>query len=232
MDRRRSDRTVRRVPVRFWPRAEPDRPRKGYSTNISAGGMFVTTASPARSGERLRLEVGEEGQAFAVEGCVAHSRRLAPELRKLGHAGMGVRFLTAQELVEELIGRAGAPKAQAGEFEEAAVGEGHYRLRFASPEELLRVYRKDVVHGGLFVPTRKPAALRARIALEIELGVAELAPARLAAQVVHRIEPSGEGAGPNLVAGMGVHFEDPAAARAAFAPAVEALERSAPSGEG
>jgi Tfp pilus assembly protein PilZ len=145
---------------------------------------------------------------------------------------MGVQFVTVQELVAELIGRAGAPQAPAGEFEEAAVGEGHYRLRFASGEELLRVYRKDVVHGGLFVPTRKPAALRARIALEIELGVAELAPARLVAQVVHRIEPSGEGAGPNLVAGMGVHFEDPAAARAAFAPAVEALERSAPSGEG
>lgn len=219
--------------MRFWARDEPERQRKGYTTNISPGGMFVATGTPVRSGVRLRIEVGEEADFFAVEGRVAHSRRLAPELRKLGVAGMGVRFLTMGELVSELLGRAGGGARSApGDFEETAVGDGLYRLRFGSGEDLLRVYRQDVVHGGLFVPTRKPAALLERITLEVELAVAGLEPVRLKAQVVQRIDPSGAGAGPNLLAGIGVSFEDPAAARAAFAPAVAALEGRPPQGSG
>lgn len=217
--------------MRFVARDEPTRERKGYTTNISTGGMFVATGTPVRSGVRLRIEVGEEGEGFAVEGRVAHSRRVAPELRKLGVAGMGIRFVTVAELVGELLGRSGSGGRSApGDFEETAVGDGLYRLRFGSGEELVRVFRKDVVHGGLFVPTRKPAPLLGRITLEVELAVAGREAVRLKAQVVQRIEPRGAGAGPNLLAGMGVSFEDPAAARAAFAPAVEVLEGRDPQG--
>lgn len=224
-DRRQSERTVRRVPVRFWPREEGAHPRKGYTTNLSDGGMFVATTSPYRSGKRLRLEVGEEAVAFAVEGRVAHSRLLAPELHRLGISGMGVEILTVGELVAELLGEAPKGKEKAAAFEETALGDGLYRLRFADVKELLRVYHKDVVHGGLFVPTRKPAALSARITLEVELpGGRE--PLRLTAQVVQRIDPEGASSRPNLLAGMGVHFDDPAAARKTFERAVQALGAS------
>jgi uncharacterized protein (TIGR02266 family) len=224
-DRRQSERTFRRVPVRFWPREEGAHPRKGYTSNLSDGGMFVATTSPYRSGKRLRLEVGEEAAAFAVEGRVAHSRLLALELHKLGISGMGVEFLTVGELVEELLGRPPKGEGGAAAFEETALGDGLYRLRFADVKGLLRVYHKDVVHGGLFVPTRKPAALSARITLEVELpGGRE--PLRLTAQVVQRIDPEGAASRPNLLAGMGVHFEDPAAARKAFERAVQALGAS------
>ena len=222
-DRRRSERTVRRVPVRFWPREEGAHPRKGYTTNLSDGGMFVATTSPYRSGRRLRLEVGEEAVAFAVEGRVAHSRLLAPELHKLGISGMGVEFLTVGELVAELLGEAPQGKEETAAFEETAQGDGLYRLRFADAKELLRVYRKDVVHGGLFVPTRKPAVLAARIQLEVVLPEGARGPLRLAAQVVQRIDPEGAGSRPNLLAGMGVSFEDPAQVRKAFERALQAL---------
>jgi Tfp pilus assembly protein PilZ len=155
---------------------------------------------------------------------VAHSHRLAPELRKLGAPRWGSASSPCSELVSELLGRSGAGRSATGDFEEAALGEGLYRLRFASGEELLRVYHQDVIHGGLFVPTRKPVALLDRITLEVELAVAGLDAVRLRAQVVQQIDPTGLGAGPNLLAGIAVSFEDPAAARAAFAPAVEALE--------
>jgi len=223
-DRRRSERTVRRVPVRFWPREEGAHPRKGYTTNLSDGGMFVATTSPYRSGKRLRLEVGEEAVAFSVEGRVAHSRLLAPELHKLGISGMGVEFLSVGELVAELLGRESKGEGgKAAAFEETAQGDGLYRLRFRQASELLRVFRKDVVHGGLFVPTRKPAALAARIQLEVELPEGARGPLRLTAQVVQRIDPEGAGSRPNLLAGMGVSFEDPTEAKRAFERAIQAL---------
>lgn len=222
-DRRRCERTVRRVPVRFWPREERVHPRKGYTSNLSDGGVFVATTSPYRSGTRLRLEVGEEAVAFTVEGRVAHSRQLAPELQKLGLSGMGVEFLTVGELVAELLGHSKKDASRGRDFEETAQGDGLYRLRFRDLKELLRVYHQDVVHGGLFVPTRKPAALSARITLEVALPVPGREPLRLTARVVQRIDTDGAAARPNLLAGMGVHFDDPAAARKAFERAVQAL---------
>lgn len=226
-DRRYSERTTRRVPVRFTPRGGTPRLRKGYTTNISEGGMFIAAASPYRSGTRLRLEVGEEGEAFAVEGRVVYSRKLAPELYKLGQSGMGIELLSVAELVQELLGQSVTEADEAaglGDAQETFRGDDVYRLRFPSVAELVRVYRKDVVHGGLFVPTRKPAELSAQITLEVELPAAGLEPLRLSARVVQRIDPEGAGARPNLLAGIGVQFEDQAAAKEEFEGAVEKLQ--------
>lgn len=226
MNRRESERVVRRVPVRFTVRGGAAETVRGYTTNISAGGMFISTGRPAPSGSRLRVEVGDPGRDFTVEGLVAHSRRMAPELRVLGMAGMGVRLLTVAELVSELLGgmpgeeeSGGAP----GLLEEAALGEGAYRLRFHSRDHFLRVYRKDVVHGGLFVPTRKPAEMSESITLEVIVPLKGYTPLRFPARVVHRIPPNDTGAGTNLLAGMGVQFEDPVAVLSALEPVVARL---------
>lgn len=220
-DRRQSERTVRRVPVRFRPRGQTTRPRRGYTTNISEGGLFIASGSPYKTGTRLRLEVGDEKEAFALEGRVAHSRQLAAELHALGQSGMGVELLTVSELVGELLGR--PPAGEGEESEEAGLHEGVYRLRIGSAEELLRVFQKDVVHGGLFLPTLEPAELGEQIALEVELPLPGDEPIRLIARVVQRIAPEGAADRPNLLAGMGVHFEEPAEAKRAFEEAVEGL---------
>ncbi len=226
MNRRENERVVRRVPVRFTVRGEAAEPVRGYTTNISTGGMFISTGRPSESGKRLRIEVGEEGRDFTVEGLVAHSRRTAPELRVLGLTGMGVRFLTVAELVSELLG--GDPDRESGRqapalLEESALGDGVFRLRFRSREHFLRVYRQDVVHGGLFVPTRQPAELSEPITLEVLVPLKDYPPLRLRARVVHRIPSGGGGSSANLLAGMGVQFEDPAAAFAALDPVVTRL---------
>jgi Tfp pilus assembly protein PilZ len=228
MDRRRDERRIKRIPVRFRERGAAGargEPRRGYATNISAGGMYIATGTPSTSRTRLRIEIGEPPDDFAVEGVVAHSKRLAPELRMLGLAGMGIRFLPVQELVSELLGGGDAGLGGAGaEPDEAEEEEGVYRLRFDSPEQFSRVARNDVVHGGLFVPTRRPAPLDRPVIVEVELPVAGLCPVRLAARVVQRIEPDDAGGKPNLLAGMGVQLDDPEAAHKAFRPALEALE--------
>jgi Tfp pilus assembly protein PilZ len=88
--------------VNFWCQGDP-KPHVGYTTNISMTGMFVATSSPFAAGSRIRVELVDRERAFMVEGVVAHARRLQLEIVRLNQSGMGVRFLTVEELVRELI---------------------------------------------------------------------------------------------------------------------------------
>jgi hypothetical protein len=100
--RRRAVRRPRRVQVHFWRHGEPAA-YTGYTTNISLTGMFIATNSPVASGTRIRVEVIDRDRGFTVEGVVAHARKMQPELARLNQSGMGVRFLSVEELVRELI---------------------------------------------------------------------------------------------------------------------------------
>ncbi len=66
-------------------------------------GMFVATNSPLASGARIRVELIDRDRGFMVEGVVAHAKKLQAELARLGQSGMGVRFLTVEDLVRELM---------------------------------------------------------------------------------------------------------------------------------
>jgi Tfp pilus assembly protein PilZ len=112
MSRRRSARRPRRVQVTFWKRGE-EHGYPGYTTNISTTGMFIGTGSPFPPGTRLRIEVLDREHGFMVEGMVAHARRIRGELARLAQSGMGVRFLSVEELVRELIPAAGRPELEA-----------------------------------------------------------------------------------------------------------------------
>jgi PilZ domain-containing protein len=75
----------------------------GYTTNISMTGMFVATNSPMPPGARVRIEVVDRDRGFMVEGVVAHARKIRADLARVSQSGMGVRFLSVEELVRELI---------------------------------------------------------------------------------------------------------------------------------
>jgi Tfp pilus assembly protein PilZ len=100
--RRRAIRRPRRVQVHFWKQGDTTS-YIGYTTNISLTGMFIATNSPLSSGARIRIEVVDRDRGFMVEGVVAHARKSPPELARLNQSGMGVRFLTVEDLVRELI---------------------------------------------------------------------------------------------------------------------------------
>jgi hypothetical protein len=100
--RRRAIRRPRRVQVHFWRQGDPTA-YIGYTTNISLTGMFVATNSPVSSGSRIRIEVVDRDRGFMVEGVVAHARKSPPELARLNQSGMGIRFLSVEELVRELM---------------------------------------------------------------------------------------------------------------------------------
>lgn len=100
--RRRAVRRPRRVQVHFWRQGDPAA-YIGYTTNISLTGMFIATNSPVTSGSRIRIEVIDRDRGFMVEGVVAHARKSPVELARLNQSGMGVRFLSVEELVRELM---------------------------------------------------------------------------------------------------------------------------------
>lgn len=102
MTRRRAVRRPRRVQVQFWKRGESHQ-YPGYTTNISTTGMFLATNSPLPPGTRLRIEVLEGDRGFMLEGVVAHARKTRADLMRLSQPGMGIRFLSVEELVRELI---------------------------------------------------------------------------------------------------------------------------------
>jgi PilZ domain len=232
MNRRRSDRYTKRVEVQFWQRGQ--KVERGYSTNISASGMHIATTSPLPPQSRLRIEVMHGDRCFLVEGVVAHRRTVHPELAKVTPPGMGVRFLSPGELVQELfpqdVGSGSAARSAGGERQAGGSGreivEGEpelrsFSVRFASARDFIGVYERDIVNGGLFVATSRPGRLREIVRIELYPPGPAAASVQLTARVVQRFEPEpGSGA---ILVGMGVELIEPLEALGRLRPIVERL---------
>ena len=114
-------RRPRRVAIQFWKLGDPH-PFPGFTTNISMTGMFIGTRSPCPRGTRVRVEViGERG--FMIEGVVAHARKIRGELAQLTQSGMGIRFLSVEELVRDLLPGAAGGEASAVAPPESLAGD-------------------------------------------------------------------------------------------------------------
>lgn len=94
-----------------------------------------------------------------------------------------------------------------------------FAVRYATADDLRRTYERDIQNGGLFISTQVPAERGDVVVIEIrppeELG----SPFRLRARVVHTFERGTQGGTheANLLAGMGVEWLDPEAAKKSFA---------------
>jgi hypothetical protein len=221
VNRRRSERVTKRVEVQFWQPgwqvavAGQVGPKvlRGYSTNVSASGMHIATATPLPAQSRLRIEVlyGERG--FVIEGVVAHRRAVHPELVKVTPPGMGVRFLSPEELVHELFPREARGDGQAAEASrDPEIESRTFSVRFASAKEFLGVFQRDILNGGLFVATSRPARMREAVRLEIYPPAPPgppgppAPPIQVGARVVQRFLPPAGGSA--LQGGMGVELLD------------------------
>ena len=223
--------------MQFWKRGDPHA-CPGYTTNISLTGMFIGTRSPFPPGTRLRIEVLEGDRGFMVEGVVMHARKVPGELMRLNQPGMGVRFLSVEDLVRELVpagyGEEDLPPAHAeplpplpepppppapspipppvsqpsDPIPTPSEGGGTFAVHFLNPAEFLQVYRRDIANGGLFVSTRYPGRLQETVNVELHPPFVNARPVVVRARVVQRFEPSGDSFGPNLLAGMGVELLD------------------------
>lgn len=194
MERRSQNRRPTRVQVHFWEQGSEKR-SMGYTVNVSNTGMYITTNQLLPPGTRIRAELrAADGQSAMLESVVARAER---SMRQLRPDAMGVRFLTARELVGEVVPETVSPEPTSS----TSVAEsGDYTLRFTERERFLEAYRRDLSTGGLFIPSDQPAPLNEVIT--IELRVADSPPMQLQARVVQRFEPGGG----SPLAGMGVEI--------------------------
>jgi hypothetical protein len=235
MNRRRSQRQTRRLEVQFWQPGE--RVHHGYTTNLSASGMHIATQDPLPPRSRLRIEVIHGERGFLVEGVVAHRRVVHPELARAVHPGMGVRFLSPEELVNELMQATesfvltGSPavattEARPGDGEEGTGASRTFSVRFASARDFLGIYERDIQNGGLFVATGRPARLREIVNIDLYPPEPAAQPVQLAARVVQRFQPQPDSGA--ILVGMGVELLDLPAALAKLQPVIERFENRAP----
>jgi hypothetical protein len=149
-----------------------------------------------------------------------------PTLQQVKPSGMGIRFLQVEELVCRLFRDGQERLAEEGgaagtEPDEEPPRDGVYPLRFTTPREFLETFRREVQWGGVFVPTRFPAAVNSPVTVEIhppgDGGEAIRLPARVVqATTAEAADQDGE----DGEAGMGVVFTDLEAAITALKPAV------------
>lgn len=101
MEKRLQKRFPRRVQIHYWIHGE-DHERKAYTTNVSTAGAFIATNGPSPPGTRMRVEfLGENG--FIIEAIVSHAARVSASLQSIRSSGMGIRFLSIEELVRGLL---------------------------------------------------------------------------------------------------------------------------------
>ena len=205
MERRDNQRRARRVQVQFWKRGEPHS-YTGYTTNISPTGMYIGTPNPVGKGGRIRIEVLDPQRGFMVEAEVAHALKTPLAMQQVKPSGMGVRFLQVDELIAELFGGSMVFRPE----EEKPPKDNVYSVVFRGVNHFLDTVRRDIQTGGIFVPTKFPAALNTMVTVEIHAPDGKGDPVRVPAHVVQRLEPQPAMAGmPAKLSGMGVAFADP-----------------------
>lgn len=103
----RSQRYRKRLPVAFGTAAKPV--HSGFSTNLSASGLGLTTQNAHPAGTRLFLRFTlPDSTTLEAQGLVAWSR---PAEQAIGLGGsMGVRLLSADEAYFRLLLVAAAPQ--------------------------------------------------------------------------------------------------------------------------
>lgn len=217
MNKRENPRYSRHVQVRFAAQGDDHR-HTGFTTNISKTGAFIKTNFPSRPGTRLLIEAAEPDRWFAVVGTVVHAAKVAPALEKVRPSGMGVRFLSVEELVEDLLrGEAAAARAAAsGSTAPTGSRKGpvipRYRRTFTDAAEFARVLRTDIAEGGLFQPTNRPEPVQSEVDVTLELPPPlELTVESRARVVLH------------LPGGMGLAFVEPQQLLDELEPLLKAL---------
>ncbi len=189
MEKRRHRRYTRRFKVRF---GEKTFTQTGFTSDVSATGLFVVTNATMHLNTRVHVEVNidAERQLF-FEGIVARLAIVSPELRQIMKGGFGMRFLTGAELMAEMV-----PHLK---------DKTRCVLTYATQAAFAESYEKELKRGGGFVWAEKSHPVNSIINLEID---APFIGRLLAfeARVVH-VMP-----GPNNTFGTALMFIDPASA--------------------
>ena len=156
MEKRRHRRYARRFKVRF---GEKTFTQQGFSSDVSATGMFIVTNTVPKLGLRLHVEVSmQEEKMMFFEGIVARMALVAPELRTVMKGGFGLRFLTGAELMGEMV-----PHLR---------DKTRLTITYPTQEDFVKGYETELKRGGAFVWASREYPVNSIVNLELDAGFA------------------------------------------------------------
>ena len=139
--------------VRF---GEAEMAHSGFTVDVSPSGIFIATSFLPKIGARIHVEVTlEAGKILYLEGVVARISTVPVELRTVVKSGFGVRFLTAAEVMGEMV-----PHLKSSI---------HVNFSFPSREALGEAVDKEVRNGALRVVTLVEYVSNSIVSMDIDL---------------------------------------------------------------
>jgi uncharacterized protein (TIGR02266 family) len=101
---REHPRVILSIPVDYQVRNET---LSNYTSNFSAGGVFIRTIDPAPINEtiQVRMRIPEINQAIEVSGQVVWTNEYETSRKKSCLPGMGVKFLGLHQETQEILAR-------------------------------------------------------------------------------------------------------------------------------
>ena len=102
MEQQVARRHPKRLQVRFH-RVGERMSYVGYTANISRTGIFIGTIHPAPPNATVLIQFADLAGVPPIEGIVVHAARVSPMLRSVQRSGMGLKFTSPLENLEDLL---------------------------------------------------------------------------------------------------------------------------------
>lgn len=153
--RRQHERVKRRLRVHF---GEDDLEQTGMATDISIGGIFLKARRIFDIGTYLHMHVVDDELDFYTESRVVRIRRVDPRLRRIEKEGMGIRFVSAAEIIKNRV-----PRTSRTIETNVLVCE--------SVADVEKVLREQLSAGVVMVPTSEALDLQTMVEFQIRCEV-------------------------------------------------------------
>lgn len=155
--RRRHERIKRRLKVEY---GDVDFRHSGMALDLSVGGLFLQARRIYDLNTYIHLHVIDREFDFYTEACVARIRRVDPRLRRIESEGMGIRFVSAAEIIKQRV-----PKAQRRVETNTVLCD--------SVETLETLLREQLAAGVLMVPVDENPDLQSVVEFTIRCEIGD-----------------------------------------------------------
>lgn len=232
MNKRKHPRFKRRIQLRFWS-LEDRSIRKGFTHNVSVAGMFIASSAPFKPGTRIFVEIPSPVEKLILQAEVRYAARVDPMLQKVKPSGMGVRFLTVEELMAELLRVKKPVTDETEQVEEEEVEAAEVKelvgpvltLTYTKPHDLANSFKRDIKYGGLFIPTDRNVSQDDEVVVEFLFDWDPSLAIRVQATVIKKFAAAEGSATGEAVSGVGVAFSDPTSATTQFSNVMSNLDQ-------
>ena len=164
-DRRRSKRHRRRLAVKFW---RGDVEGTGFTVDVSNTGLMVQTTAPADIGARFHIELQlPGGRSYFTEGVVARKKVYPRHAASIFKPWLGFRFVGLGEAIRAVL--EGESEDDSPATCETPRTDSGFLVDLRDPDELKRVYERDIKHGGVQIRVSERPPIDEEVRLTFQL---------------------------------------------------------------